>query len=196
MKRILLTFSASALAALFAIVGTAGAGTNTSNTPVLVTCNLTGQVCDQSYEATATTTSKLILEFESWDRCNFSVAFYVDGTLVHTSNALAWSDETGEIDVGPVAAGTHALEVRATGVPTETCNTGTLTSWSGRFLVTTNDDPPLPTDDEEEPDPETPNPNPTGPITKAACKDGGWKNFSDLAFKNQGQCVKWVEHQD
>jgi hypothetical protein len=27
------------------------------------------------------------------------------------------------------------------------------------------------------------------------CKDGGWENFSDPSFKNQSQCVSFVEHQ-
>ena len=34
------------------------------------------------------------------------------------------------------------------------------------------------------------------PQSKAACKNGGWKNFKDRngvpAFKNQGRCVSWV----
>ena len=28
----------------------------------------------------------------------------------------------------------------------------------------------------------------------ASCKKGGWKSFSSPAFKNQGQCVKYVVH--
>lgn len=35
------------------------------------------------------------------------------------------------------------------------------------------------------------------PPNKDACKNGGWANFVDdhgNAFKNQGQCVAWVEH--
>ena len=27
------------------------------------------------------------------------------------------------------------------------------------------------------------------------CKDGGWQNFSDPPFKNQSQCVSFVQHQ-
>jgi len=30
------------------------------------------------------------------------------------------------------------------------------------------------------------------PQTKADCKKGGWKNFPDLGFENQGQCIKFV----
>lgn len=32
------------------------------------------------------------------------------------------------------------------------------------------------------------------PTTKAACKKGGWKTFTDPKFKNQGQCVAYVNH--
>jgi len=32
------------------------------------------------------------------------------------------------------------------------------------------------------------------PQTKADCMNGGWKNFPALAFKNQGQCIKFVNH--
>ena len=32
------------------------------------------------------------------------------------------------------------------------------------------------------------------PTTKAACKHGGWKSFTNPSFKNQGQCVAYVNH--
>lgn len=34
----------------------------------------------------------------------------------------------------------------------------------------------------------------TSPTTKSDCKKGGWKSFTDPTFKNQGQCVSWVNH--
>jgi hypothetical protein len=33
-----------------------------------------------------------------------------------------------------------------------------------------------------------------GPTSKAQCKHGGWKSFTNPSFKNQGQCVSWFEH--
>lgn len=33
-----------------------------------------------------------------------------------------------------------------------------------------------------------------GPTTKAQCKKGGWRGFTNPSFKNQGQCVKFVNH--
>jgi hypothetical protein len=32
----------------------------------------------------------------------------------------------------------------------------------------------------------------TSPSTKNECKQGGWATFNDPAFKNQGDCVSWV----
>jgi hypothetical protein len=34
----------------------------------------------------------------------------------------------------------------------------------------------------------------TTPTTKSDCKKGGWKAFTDPTFRNQGQCVSWVNH--
>ena len=33
------------------------------------------------------------------------------------------------------------------------------------------------------------------PTSKQQCKKGGWKQFSNPSFRNQGQCVKYVNHQ-
>ncbi|HWN23390.1 MAG TPA: hypothetical protein VNP93_15540 [Gaiellaceae bacterium] len=34
------------------------------------------------------------------------------------------------------------------------------------------------------------------PATKDDCKNGGWMTFNDPAFKNQGECVSWVNQRD
>ena len=36
----------------------------------------------------------------------------------------------------------------------------------------------------------------TTPQTKADCKNGGWMEFTEPTFKNQGQCVSYVNHND
>jgi hypothetical protein len=33
-----------------------------------------------------------------------------------------------------------------------------------------------------------------GPTSKQQCKRGGWKAFRNPSFKNQGQCVRWFNH--
>ena len=38
--------------------------------------------------------------------------------------------------------------------------------------------------------------NAGGPTSKGQCKNGGWRNFTDPRFKNQGQCVAFVNHHD
>jgi len=35
-----------------------------------------------------------------------------------------------------------------------------------------------------------------GPANKDHCKDGGWATFTNPEFKNQGQCIKFVNHMD
>lgn len=39
----------------------------------------------------------------------------------------------------------------------------------------------------------TPTPLPY-PTNKDQCKNGGWKTFTNPTFKNQGECVSWVNH--
>ena len=34
----------------------------------------------------------------------------------------------------------------------------------------------------------------TGPTSKQQCKKGGWKQFTNPSFKNQGRCVAYVNH--
>jgi hypothetical protein len=34
------------------------------------------------------------------------------------------------------------------------------------------------------------------PTAKSQCKHGGWKTFNNPTFKNQGQCVAYVNHHD
>lgn len=35
---------------------------------------------------------------------------------------------------------------------------------------------------------------PVVPQSKDECKKGGWATFTDVGFKNQGDCVSWVNH--
>ena len=168
-------------ATLFLAAGTAKAVTIITSSPVAVTFTAAGQSCDQAYHQTTTTTSQPTLEFQSaYDGCaNFSVVFLADGVQVFSSAPLAPFASTGTFNAGPVAPGNHALEVRAVGVAGG-CDDGTLHAWAGRFTVTTNDDPPPPPR--------------TGPTSPEQCRQGGWRSFTSPSFKNQGQCVDFVEH--
>lgn len=35
-----------------------------------------------------------------------------------------------------------------------------------------------------------------GPTNKDQCKNGGWQTFTNPSFKNEGQCIKFVNHMD
>ena len=65
--------------------------------------------------------------------------------------------------------GTIALDGSVSGTSTGNCQTFTMPA--GSFVV-------------NEPE------EPTDPATKEECKKGGWEDFG---FKNQGQCVRFVE---
>lgn len=41
-----------------------------------------------------------------------------------------------------------------------------------------------------------PTTTPTSPTTKAECKNDGWKTFTNPVFKNQGQCISFVNKLD
>ena len=32
-----------------------------------------------------------------------------------------------------------------------------------------------------------------GPLTKEDCKKGGWQNYEHLGFRNQGDCIRFVQ---
>ena len=36
----------------------------------------------------------------------------------------------------------------------------------------------------------------SGPTNVSQCKKGGWMNYTNPSFKNQGQCVSYVNHQN
>ena len=40
----------------------------------------------------------------------------------------------------------------------------------------------------------TPTPTPVVPTSKEQCSNGGWQTFTSPLFKNQGDCVNWVNH--
>jgi hypothetical protein len=186
-----LAILAGGVGAALAVAAFASAVTTYTSYPVVVSCTSTGQVCDPAFQKTATTASQLDLEFtsDSQSCASFSVDFLVDGAVVFSSAVLGPGASTGTFVAGPVTAGGHTVAARATGV-TGGCDDGTLHSWSGRLTVSTNDDPtPTPTPTP----PPDPQPAPgTGPTSILQCMWGGWQDFSDLGFKNQGDCVSYV----
>jgi hypothetical protein len=92
---------------------------------------------------------------------------YVDGTEVWVTPFLAPGESTPLRTVGPVGAGA-VLTFRAEG----NC-AGALDFAAGAATLQLTEAPRTPT-------------------TKNDCKNGGWKTFTTLAFKNQGDCVSFV----
>jgi hypothetical protein len=91
-----------------------------------------------------------------------------DGTVTYTFNAASFTAGGFTFPTGTITAADILIDIQGTAdISTITVN-GTL---------------------------EVPAPVVTGPpTTKNACKHGGWKTFNNPSFKNQGQCVAYVNH--
>jgi hypothetical protein len=93
-------------------------------------------------------------------------------TVCSMANPCSWSEVLSQYPEAGIRAGTGALLLKAGG------------GWAGGFdgnvdALTLND---VAYDFELH----------LRPQTKDDCKNGGWKTFSDPTFKNQGDCIKWV----
>jgi len=103
------------------------------------------------------------------------VANYVSNTVSVIATASNTVTATITVGSGPIAFGLFIQQpatATATATPTRTA-TATAT--------------PTPT--------LTPTAIPVHPRTKADCMNGGWMRFTAPAFKNQGQCIAYVNHQ-
>ena len=122
------------------IVTSAYALTTTTNYPILVGCTSLGQLCEPPAEV-AVSTSEVIRAVEftaSAVHCSeIRVYISIDGVLEYTSAFLGPGGSTGVINVGPVAPGSHTIEVQAEGT-VGGCNAGRLISWAGDLKVTTS----------------------------------------------------------
>jgi hypothetical protein len=130
------------LAAFLAAPGLAQAGLITTDYgPFGVNSgNASGvQLSVNAYSIDVLTTGVLEAEYTaSPGHCsNLFVHFYVDGNDIAHSAILHPGESTGFVDLGPVSAGDHLLELRAEGVISG-CNHGTLESWAGTAKVTTS----------------------------------------------------------
>lgn len=131
-------------------------------------------------DRTAAHTIKISMDFVNGAR-NDEVKVYVDGALKHTGTSwedyFRWCTESGggvpNDASADVSRTVDSLLIRAGGssVPS-VLGAGymfdNITLTSGPILVS--------------------------PTDKDQCKKDGYKNFNNPTFKNQGQCVSWVEH--
>lgn len=128
----------------------------------------------------ATVTQSALVKVDWTDATGSNPAFeyqyeaYSDAaytSLVYSSSWLSAS----EIPTPGTPVGTYYLRVRSKDT------TGTMSDWSNgataMYKITVIADPVI-----------------VGPPTnKDQCKNGGWMTFNNPTFKNQGQCVKYVE---
>lgn len=90
----------------------------------------------------------------------------------------------------PTATGTDHLSVCADENRNEVCDDDENTA-SAHHIIVGGDDGDENGGDGDDDNGDEPKDRPT---TKADCRDGGWRDFDDPSFKNQGQCIAFVVH--
>ena len=107
--------------------------------PVLVVCPGLEQTPARRFSTSVTTSGVIRVNFtaRSTHCSDIQIDFFVDGELKERSDFLAAEMSTGDCDLGLAAAGTHTLELQATG-RVGGCNSGALWSWGGTLEVTTS----------------------------------------------------------
>lgn len=122
---------------------------------------------------TVTHNIKITMEFIE-GAANDIVKVYVNGALVHTGTS--WEDYFRDVELNPTRTVDSILfRTGGTAAPATAGNgflIDNLSLLSGPVLV-------------------------GPPTSKNECKNGGWENFNNPSFKNQGACVSYVEkHKD
>ncbi len=114
------------------------------NIPI-ITCSIPIQpVCNPPFSQSFTTTSLFKINYSAPTAHCGAITLHValDSTFKQlTTGAVGPGGTTGDIDLGPVSAGSHKLDLRASGVPVPGgCipADGSLTQWTGTLLVYTN----------------------------------------------------------
>jgi RTX calcium-binding nonapeptide repeat (4 copies) len=114
-----------------------------------VTCTSTEQLCDPPFSVSGEIGSVLQVQYfvRSTHCSSLRVHLFLDGTLKVTTGFLGWVGapppfaelplDTGLVDLGPVAPGTHLISVQAEG-QVSGCNLGNPFDWGGSLKVLTN----------------------------------------------------------
>jgi hypothetical protein len=142
-KLIRLLLGTSALfAAFITCVPAYGQLVTTTYGPFSVDCTPVGQLCDNTFSRSVTTTSNLRVEyFASAGHCSpVLVHILVDGVEKAATAFLSPGQASGVFDVGPVTAGPHVVALRGEGTVSG-CNTGNLANWGGTLAITADVQP-------------------------------------------------------
>ena len=129
-------------AAFIACVPAYGQLVTTTYGPFTVNCAPVGQLCDNTFSQSVTTTSNLRVEyFASAGHCSPVLAhILVDGVERAATAFLSPGQASGVFDVGPVTAGSHVVALRGEGT-VGGCNGGNLLNWGGTLAITADAQP-------------------------------------------------------
>lgn len=118
-----------------------------------------------SWTAATGTFTPITYQYQSFQNNLYVTPTYTSGWLTAT-----------EISTSGTPEGTYYVQVRAKDA------LGNISAWSNNAehpykIIVSNVAPPT---------------TPTTPTSKDQCKNGGWKTFTNPSFKNQGQCVSYM----
>ena len=137
MRNALVRFAVAVVGAVAALLGSAGAGAQTSSVPIAITCTSAGQLCSPTFTTPVTTSGLLQVSVTmSASGCsNVAAHLLVDSVEVAVTPFLTPGQTSATFTLGPFTPGTHTLGVQGEG-QLGGCNTGTLGSWGGSVQIT------------------------------------------------------------
>ena len=127
---------AALLVALAAAPEASAQTVTTSFGPFTIGCSSSGELCDNTFSQSISTTATLRVQYvASAGHCsNVAAHILVDGVERAVTAFLTPGQASGFFDVGPVSAGTHTVALQGEG-QIGGCNSGTLGNWGGTMDV-------------------------------------------------------------
>lgn len=124
------------LAAIFAWTTAIAAVGTTTYGPFSVNCTSSGQLCNNTFSQSISTTSTLQVQYTaSTGHCsNVRAHILVDGVEKAVTSFLPPGQSSGFFNVGPVSAGSHTVALQGEGT-VGGCNVGVLANWGGTMDV-------------------------------------------------------------
>lgn len=116
----------------------------------------------------------------------------------YTASTSKWivgdlaDDESVTLHINVLANATGTIMNTATADSNDDDTDTNLNNNSDSHSITVEDDSDDDNGDDDDDEDDDDNEHGDEPQSKSDCKNGGWQDYEDLGFKNQGQCVSYV----
>jgi hypothetical protein len=138
MKNLKLIPLVIAIALLGEVKNVSGQCTFTDSYNPIIDCPIPGGLCSNTFDVAVQTTGSLFVQYTTpVSHCsNVIMHFILDGQEVAVSGILAPTATTGFIDLSPVTAGPHLLQLRCDNYTNGCYVSGDFYNWGGQVDVT------------------------------------------------------------